>query len=84
MIDHLAITKELGDILRGNHHGWEGDRRSNGGAFLRRIRNDMPAEAAALADDLSSNVMDFAKETGISPRSIQIAAGVLRGEFLSM
>lgn len=83
-LNHLAIVKELGQILRHEHSGWRGDGRANGSAFLLRIRRDMPAEAVALADDLHNNQMDFANETGVSPRTILIAAGVLRGEFLSL
>ncbi len=84
MIDHLATMTELGQILRGEHPAWEGDSRANGGAFLRRIRNDMPEEAARLALDLERNTNDFAVEANVSPRSVLIAAGVLRGDFLSM
>ncbi len=79
-LDHLATVRELADIVRGEHPGWEGDRRCNGGAFLRRIRNDMPEAAAALAADIGRNLMDFATETGISPRTLELTRRVLVNE----
>lgn len=80
-MNHTEIVNELGRILRGDHPGWEGDRRANGYAFLARIVRDMPDEAKALGVDIARNVSDFAEETGVSPGTLRLAARVLLGDL---
>jgi hypothetical protein len=84
MDHHVDIVNELGSILRGEHPAWRGDRRANGGLFLRIIRDDMPGLAAALADDLRRNLNDFAELSEVSPRTLTLAAMVLSGDTIDL
>lgn len=78
-LDHLATVKEFAQVVRGEHPGWAGDRRENGGAFLRRIATDMPDEAKALAFDIECNQADYSTETGLPLRTLEQAQKVLFG-----
>lgn len=81
-MNHLAIMKEMANIIRGEHPAWGGDRILNAETFLRRIANDMPRAALDLADDLMANKSDFSDRTGLSPDRIHWAANRLRdGHF---
>lgn len=78
-LNHLDTVKEFAQIVRGEHPGWTGDRRSNGGFFLYTLRKDMPEFATALGQDIENNVKDFSDETGLPFRTLHQAANVLCG-----
>lgn len=78
-INHLDTINEFAAIVRGEHPGWTGDRRENGGAFLRIIRNDMPEAAKELAFDIECNLNDYVAETGLPERTLIQAQKVLFG-----
>lgn len=78
-LDHLNTVKEFAQIVRGEHAGWSGDRRSNGGFFLYSIRKDMPEQAKDLAYDIECNMTDYMNETGLPERTLVQAQRVLYG-----
>lgn len=77
---HLDLMKEFAEVIRGNHPAWSGDRIANGYRFLRRIADDSPEVAEALAKDVERNTSDYIEETGVSPRTMRLVPKVLRGE----
>lgn len=79
-MNHLDLMQEFAQILRGDHPAWGGSRIMNGYAFLRRIADDSPEVAEALASDVERNVNDFVEETGVSPRTMALVPVVLRGQ----
>jgi len=78
-VDNLSTIKEFASIVRGEHPAWSGDRRENGGCFLRTIRNDMPEQAKDLAFDIECNLADYVEETGLPERTLIQAQKVLFG-----
>ena len=78
-MDHLNTINEFTKIVRGEHQGWSGDRRENGGFFLRTIRNDMPEAARDLAFDIECNLNDYIRLTGLPERTLVQAQRVLYG-----
>lgn len=78
-MDNLSTIKEFASIVRGEHPAWSGDRRENGGCFLRTIRNDMPEQAKDLAFDIECNLADYVEETGLPERTLIQAQKVLFG-----
>ena len=78
-MDHLIIMKEFAQIIRGEHHAYRGDRRYNGGFFLRTIQNDMPEEAKSIAFDIECNLNSYMDETGLPERTLIQAQRVLYG-----
>lgn len=78
-MDNLNTIKEFASIVRGEHPAWSGDRRENGGFFLRTIRNDMPEQAKDLAFDIECNLADYVEETGLPERTLIQAQKVLYG-----
>lgn len=78
-MDNLNTVKEFAQIVRGEHPGWRGDRRRNGGHFLYIIAKDMPEEAKGLAFDIECNLTDYMKETGLPERTLVQAQRVLFG-----
>jgi len=78
-LNHLDLMQEFAQIIRGDHPAWGGSRNMNGYAFLRRIADDSPEVAEALACDVERNVDDFVEETGVSPRIMALVPSILRG-----
>jgi hypothetical protein len=74
----------LGEILRGMHPAWGGDRRTNGYVFLRRIADDMPEHAIAMALDIERNVEGYSECSGVSPNTLRQAAKVLVGKGVTL
>lgn len=83
-LNHLDTVKEFASIVRGEHPAWSGDRRENGGCFLRTIRNDMPDQAKDLAFDIECNLEDYITETGLPERTLIQAQKVLYGQWASL
>lgn len=78
-LNHLDTVKEFAQIVRGEHTGWSGDRRRNGGHFLYIIAKDMPEQAKELAWDIECNLADYIEETGLPERTLVQAQRVLYG-----
>jgi hypothetical protein len=68
---------ELALILRGDHKGWQGDRRMNAYSFLMRMIIDSSKEAYNLGLNINSMVMQYANNTGISPNTLRQISSIL-------
>lgn len=75
--DDRFLVQELALILRGEHPAWEGDRRANGTAFLKRMILGTPSVAATLGADIGRNVNHYSNVSGISPSTLRLAARIL-------
>lgn len=78
-LESSQTLEEFARIVRGEHPGWKGDRRHNGGVFLYERRREDPVAAKALAFALECKMGAFSEATGLPLRTLEQAQRVLDG-----
>jgi len=75
----MTVLNELAQILRGEHPGWEGDRRANAYRFLTRAADTNPTQAKVDGLALAESILTYAEHTGISPSTLRQTAAIFLG-----